>query len=528
MATRSRRILDISITTLALSLLIVPSARPVTGAGGGSLLENFSSDGHADYAATTGLWDTVNHQARAGVVTNADPNAPISFGNGSDGDFNISGSYVFDTNSHPNGFNFRSVNISGNGTVTASGSHPLVIRSLTTVDIAATVNFNVDGNPGLPGNLDSSLAGAGGAAATCDGGQGGAGAGAVAGAWGPAAHDGFFYDLTSDAATAGNSTNVANTPGDNATQSAPGPKHPNAANFDTGGFICGPGGGGGGASTTGGVGTNQFATGGGGGGGGGRVRIVSVGAMNVLTPISAKGGASGRGTTNGSDVCSGSGAGGNGGAVWLQTLGNMNAVLPDVSAGLGTTNACAGVPDDGIAGDQRKDSAGVGANGTTQAAPSQTYRIQSKGYSLGTLNAGFSEAPAISASAGDGSMPGVAFAGSADGASYSDFTSDIKTLSGKKYSYLKFRITLTTGGAAGNSPVVNSISLNYTDLGLEKLDLKISAGCGSLVGMSDGSSDGSGPRGPANPLALAQYLAGWLAFWLVAYRALRYGFVVKM
>jgi hypothetical protein len=162
------------------------------------------------------------------------------------------------------------------------------------------------------------------------------------------------------------------------------------------------------------------------------------------------------------------------------------------------------------------------ANPTRKTAASQTYVVQSKGYDLGTLNAGFSSAPTVTGSTPSDSSFSVSYAGSADGASYSSFTSNILDLSGKSYRYLKFKITFTTAStAATDSPSVSSIAIDYSDLGLDKLDVKLSAGCGTLTGLSD--DDRHRNAGPG-----VRSLFSWLLFALLAWRWMRYGLVRKV
>ncbi len=523
MATRYKRILDLTILGLLMSLLVVPSARSVTGAGG-TLVEDFTTDRFADYSASTGLWDLPDHKIRAGVVADAAGSGaarPISFGDGSDGVLASATGATFDTNAHPNGFNFKSINITA-GTITVTGSNPLVIRSLSTVDIAAPVVFSLDGQGDIAGSISGVANGstsgpAGGTAVTC-GAAGGNGGDAAPLTSGNGA-DGRLSDGTADAATGGaahDDTAQGAGGADSAAQSIPA-LLPDAATFDTTGFVCGPGGGGGGGDTSGSGGA--YGTGGAGGGGGGRVRIVSVGTMTVTPVITAHGGKAGKGADVAA-ICAGNGAGGNGGSVWLQTLSTMTATAPDVAFGVGNTNSCNVAPVDGFnTGATRLDFSGA-AKDTVLAAPNQTYVVQSKGYDLGTLNAGFSGAT-ITSSSGAGSTPVVEFAGSADGASFGAFTNDITQLSGKSFRFVRFRVTLRTGGAAGNTPEVTRIALDYSDFGLEKLELKLSPGCGTITGLSDG------PGSARMKLLGMQVTLAWLCFWIFSYRMMRHGLVLN-
>ncbi|MBI3555226.1 MAG: hypothetical protein HY074_03045 [Deltaproteobacteria bacterium] len=523
MAIRYKRVVDITLLGLLTSLLIVPSARSVTGTSS-QLVEDFTTDTFADYAATTGLWDLPDHKARAGVVADAVGSGaarPITFGDGSDGVLSSGSGATFDTNSHPNGFNFKSIDISA-GAITVTGTNALIIRSLSNVNIALGVVFSVDGQSDVAGSLSGVASGsttgpAGGTAVTCgaNGGKGGNASPLTVGN----GNDGLLSSGLADNPTGGAGHDDTAQGAGSGTDASPSLAAllPDGPTFDTTGFVCGPGGGGGGGDTSGNGGA--YGTGGAGGGGGGRVRVTSVGNMTINATITARGGHSGRGADAGA-ICGGNGAGGNGGSIWLQALGAMPAVTTNVTVGTGNTNSCNAAPVDGFnAGATRFDFAGAALD-TVPAAPNQTYVVQSKAYDLGTLNAGFSGATIVSSN-GAGSAPTVEFAGSADGVSFSAFSSDVTLMSGKSFRFVRFKITIRTGAAAGNSPEVTRIALNYNDLGLEKLDLKISSGCGTITGMSDD------PASPRATMAGVQLTLAWLCFWILCYRVMRYGFVLK-
>lgn len=515
---RVRRILCDALVLGTMAAISVPQWANTSG---GRLIEDFSSDTYADYSSTTGFWDLPGRRARAAVYTDATGSGtarPVTFGDGSDGVLDSANGATFNTDLRPNGFNYRSVNISA-GTITVTGSNPLVIRSLTTMNIAAGVTFSLDGAGDVAGSLGGAANGtttraAAAATPTCAS-QGGAGGSADA-STSTDGGDGLLSDGTPDLGSGGLRNDDSVLAGDGGNGSPTAAALPTANDFDTTGFICGPGGAGGGGDTAG-NGVGDYATGGAGGSGGGRVRLISAGDMTIGTTITARGGTAGRGAGAGT-ACSGSGAGGNGGAVWLQTLRTLTTVAPDVSFGTGNGTPCNAIaaPVDGNNGASRSDQAGVGANGTTLAPASQTYVIQSKAYDLDTLNAGFSEAPTVSASAGGGSTPSVEYAGSIDGSTFSDFTSDITQLNGKDYRYLKFRITIRTGGVAAATPEVTRIEIPYKDLGYERLELKLSPGCGNIKQFG-GKTGGTTPRLPGFAQA-----APWVLFWSAAYIVLRY------
>jgi hypothetical protein len=497
------------------SILLTAQLTLAASVSGGRLVEDFSTDDFADYAATTGLWNLVDHVAQAGVVAAGSAARPISFGDGSDGTLDTSGGFVFDTNSHPNGYNFREVNITG-GTISVSGRNPLVIRSLTTLKIASTINL--DGNFGANGTVNTLTTGPTGGAPMVGlavGGSGGAASAVAAGNGG----ESLNFDGTVDAGNAG--TPGAGTDSFGASSVTNGP---NATDFDVaGGFIGGSSGAGGGGNSNGGT----FATGGAGGAGGGAARLVAVGTL-TLGAVTVRGGVGGIAFK--ANFCGGHGGGGAAGAIWVQTTKGFSSTSALVDGGFGGISAtCNGnsVAGDGFPGQRRADRGDASTfpaipalpafatetlNSTVNAAPAQSYVIQSKGYDLDTLNANFATAPSITSVSNGGSVS-VQYAGSVDGASYSGFTSDITTLSNQNYRYLKFKIGMTTAGVAAPSPTISQIAIDYSDSGLQKLDLKLSPGCGVI---SDHDSDRGNSTGPG-----AIVTGAWLMLWLLAFRMLK-------
>jgi len=489
--------------------------------GGGRLVEDFSTNDYADYTASTGLWNLVTNAAEAGGVAAGSSARPITFGDGSDGVVDTSGGYSFDTDTHPNGFNFKSVNITG-GVVTVTGRNTLVIRSLTTVNITPAILVNgVAGSNGVANDGTQTTGPSGGTAVTCNA-DGGAGGNAAAGAGSATSgSDGYRSTGSTDpeVGTGGLArNNAAADPTEDATTSSTRPN----ANFDVL-FTCGTGGGGGGGHTNGGF----FATGGSGGAGGGRVRVVGVGSVTLGAAAEAKGGDGAAGGTGGGGACAGNSGGGVGGAIWVQSLTDITAPLPDVTAGAGNSNGCIGGPiPGGNPGRTRADApvingtitGATATNSTANTAASQSYVVQSKQYDLNTLDAVFPTQASIQSTVTVGTAT-VTFAGSADGSSFSSYTSDLTSLSGKGYRYLKFKVTIDTGAGGATTPRVTRISLDFKDAGIKKIDLKLSPGCGTLTKFDDGNH-GDGGSG-----LVAQWITGWLAFWLVAYASMRSGSV---
>ena len=485
-----------------LPVFVLLSTLPaVSFAGGGVISEGFSNIDHFDYNASTGFWNIEDRVAEAGRVANGDATKPISFGDGSDGVLDSSIGYTFNTDLKPNGYNFISVNISG-GTITVTGQNPLVIRSLTTINIAPTIS--VSGLGGSDGPAGSTSGGAGGTAVTCmaDGGAGGT----AAVLNGSAGSDGFANDGTLDPlATGGPATGIEGS------VSAPVPAL--IDEFDTNTkFICGGGGGGGGGNSDG----IDYGGGGGGGAAGGVIRIISAGNLTVGSVTATGGNGGARANDNG--ICSGPGGGGTGGNVWLQTLKTLSGDTPSVNGGNGgAPNGCADTGIPGSAGFYRGDSkqgyrpawaAGLGNYDTDNVAPNTKYVIQSKAYDLETKNAAFLEAPSIDKQNNDGSIS-LEYAGSVDGTTFTDFTSDILSLSNRSYRYLKFRATITTAAAAGPSPRILGIKIPY-----QELDFTLSGGCVCATTSSKTNTD------PWNgPLSMLP----WLVMLSLAY----YGFVLR-
>lgn len=489
----------------ALSSLVLPGAVFAATIAGSRVTEDFTTLEYADLtslassAATTGVWDVPRGRARAHAFANGDASRPIDFGNGADGVVNRSTGYAFDTDSHPNGYDFASLTITG-GTITVTGRNALVIRSLGAISITPALSVSgPDANDGLasgatvPGPL----------AITCaaDGGAGGAATATTASNGGDGVQsdgtpEGFGFEGQGEVGGPNNAT----IHGQGSFGAAASDDYDNPANF-----ICGSSGPGGGGRSNGGA---NIASGGAGGAGGGRMRLVAVDDINVNSVL-ARGGNGGDGLIAGTGPeCSGYGSGGNGGAIWIQTLGNIvTGSPPDVSGGNSGTACLASNGPALITGWTRGDTAtaaghpGWASPGSffTETVPaSVTSVVQSKAYPLGVLNAGFS---APSFTAGGGGTVTVEYAGSRDGVSFDAYTTDLPSLSDKNYRFVRWRATFNTGGG-GATPTLTRVEIPYEERGLTTVDLKLAAGCASVASIAgSGGENGPRPRAPGSDAA---------------------------
>jgi hypothetical protein len=467
----------------------------------GILTEDFTDVTRWNSTASTGLWNMVTHAAQAGRVTGGLATQPLSFGDGSDGIVNSSTGYNFNTDSHPNGYNFVSLNISA-GIIQVAGSAPLVIRSLSTINIVPTLSVKgLDGSSGSTSSTTGLLGGSS-IASLCAGGKGGNTANTPAGDGGY----GLTYNGTTDSMTppgagfsgAANNATAASGPLD-------GPQLTNLWEVSPN-FRCGAGGAGGGGHINGG----NHATGGAGGAGGGTMRLLAVGTINYGI-LDATGGSGGAGATDG--FCSSSGAGGNGGAIWLQTLQTANGKLLTENAGANPNNPCSIAAGGGFSGYDRTDmesSSTAGASFTTQyVAPSQTYVVQSLGYDLGTHNANFSVAPTVQTTLNGGSIQ-LSYSGSIDGLTYTSSTADITTLSNRGFRYIKFGMIIQTAPTTGQSPQLNSISIPYSEL-----EFHLTSGCGTI--QDNKNRSGRSRQSAAGNLAGLLSTLFWGLLWLTSY-----------
>jgi hypothetical protein len=460
------------ITASAFTLASLTSAAYSATIANGELIEDFSTLDYADLTNTTGLWNIVNQRAQAGAVAGGSASHPISFGDGSDGVLNLtSGTYTFDTDAHPSGYNFISVNIGSGVTLSVTGSNPLIVRSLTTMTISTALS--ADGGFALGDATANGVANdatfpagpTGGTGFACSG-TGGAGGNnpnasiANNGVSGIQA-DGSLAEDQGEVSTPIDGSQALTTPGSSDT-------------FDTGGFYCGSGGGGGAAQANG----TQYATGAAGGAGGGAIHLIAVGNLSVDT-VSANGGNGGNGAIYVGASCSGNGGAGTGGAIWLQTLGTLStSSTPTVAAGTGgTCNGSGGVT--GFDGSLRCDFA-------QGSGPS--YTVQSKFYDLGVGNAGFS-APTLSENTASGTIT-ISYQGSADSVNFSSPTQDVTTLSNQGYRYLKFTIQFVTASGASGYPTVSKIQIPFQDVEVDRAALTL--GCGTTYDHRKGDSGQGG------------------------------------
>jgi hypothetical protein len=462
---------------------------------GGVVTEDFTTLDYADRslpssAITTGVWDVANGRVRAHAFADgaAGSTRPIDFGDGSDGTVASTTGYVFNTDTHPNGFNFISLAITG-GTLSVTGSNPLVIRSLTTITITPTLNLRgpsgASGSTGgttVPGPVTSTCLAAGGFGGSANGTAGQDGGDSITSDGTPEGAGNYGRGRTALAPAIVDGQGSSAGPAD--------------SNFELNpaAFLCGAGGPGGGGYSAGGGGA--FASGGAGGSGGGRVHLVAVGNVSV-TAVTAKGGDGGNGVlVAAGPVCSGNGSGGNGGSIWMQTLGGITTgTPPDVTGGTSGVSTCSiGSDQSLITGFTRGDTAAAGARpawasgsfDTDVVPPLLTSTVQSKAYPLGVLNAGFS-APVVTSS---GSIA-VEYAGSQDGVTFDAYDSDLTALSNRNYRFVRWRATLTNPGGPGASPEITRITMPFEELGLGSVDLKLAAGCGTIAASGGG---GSAPR----------------------------------
>jgi len=456
-----------------------------------TLTEDFTTLDHADPANSTGVWNAVDHSARARAYANGsiESTRPIDFGDGSDGVVNSASGYVFNTDTHPSGYSFQSLSITG-GTVTVVGSHALVIRSLSTITIVPPIQVN--GANGEDGDA-SGLARPGGPAVTClaKGGDGGSATATVPSNGGDAVYSaGIAEASTQGVGQFGGAYSSAVE-----SQLVTGATGSSGYDFDTdpaNDFICGTSGAGGGGDTM----STEYASGGSGGAGGGRMALIAVGDIQVGA-TEARGGMGGNGLPLSDGSCSGTGTGGYGGVIFFQTLGNLSTgVDPDVTGGNSGTSPCFtsgnGLMLDGFArGDLNSSNSPPSwdvVSYATDAVPSNLQSfVQSKAYDLGVLNASFSNE--VVDHTGDVT---VTYAGSSDGVSFSDF-GDLPSVSDQGYRYVKFRATFTNPTSGNVAPQMTGLHLTYTDAGLASVDAKLFAGCGTLAAVGKGSHHRSSP-----------------------------------
>lgn len=301
----------------------------------GTVEEPFEDESMSDPEATTALWGA------NGTLTPA----AAGFGDGSDGEFAPAGDVILDTANGP--FQYTSVHIPGNVTVTVTGDAPLEILVQGEVLLEGTISVaGGAGDHALGVDGGNSPLGGAGVAGGSNGGSGAAG-GVELGS------DGEGTGLGTGGVATGVVTFVS--PGGGGGFGAPGADGEafNAMAAGTGGadygssdlalLEGGSGGGGGGPydRTPGdpaGGGNGQVdvedAPGAGGGGGGGAIALRSGGAITVSGTIDADGGHGGIGDF------SGGGGGGSGGAILLETAAQLTLAEGLLAARGGKGNIC--------------------------------------------------------------------------------------------------------------------------------------------------------------------------------------------
>ncbi len=488
-------------------VVLIPLSAEAYSVSNGLLVEDFSTLEKADLANSTGFWNVASgavEAKRCASNTIIPACAPLDFGDGHDGVLESTNGYTFNTDTHPDGYSFVSVNITG-GTITVTGSNPLVIRSLKNVNIVPAIRVN--GGNGANGSNDNAATeqatpGGVAVASKATGGTGGAATAGTQTAGGNARdYDGTINPGTGGAAGGGNGLVGASFPS-------------NADFFEdaTSDFYGGSSSGGGGGRLNG-----NYASGGGGGAGGGMIRVVAAGNISLGAPIEAKGGNGGNGGKDGvPNACAGDGAGGHGGVVWLQALGSISSPSPpDISGGNGGDNGCNAAGVAGNPGVYRGDSASGSPAGwsngfaTMDVLAAQSYSVQSRVYDLGTVNAVFNETPTVVMTSNGGALD-IAYSGSADGIIFTPFNPDIRALNHRNIRYLRFKVTLTTAGAAGPSPKVSKITIPYAES-----EFHLSGGCGI------GSTQTKDQDGPWSTVF-------WSLLWITGYLAIcRYRLVLN-
>ncbi len=311
------------------------NAEPDVPVISGAIEEPFDDDSMSDPAATTALWGTNSTLTPAAA----------GFGDGSDGEFAPVSDVILDTANGP--FQYTSVHIPEDVTVSASGIAPLEILVQGEVDIAGLITVAGDngddalgidggnsplGGAGVAGGSNGGSGGAGGLEAGTDGEGMGLGTGGVStaivtfvspgggGGFGAFGADGMAFNA--NAAGSG------------------GPDYGTSALVDLEG---GSGGGGGGpydrtpgdpAGGGNGIVDIDDAPGAGGGGGGGAVALRAGSSINISGRIDADGGDGGIGDF------SGGGGGGSGGAILLETAAELTLAQGLLSARGGRGNIC--------------------------------------------------------------------------------------------------------------------------------------------------------------------------------------------
>ena len=460
----------------------------------------------------------------------------LSLGDGSDGVFDVStylnfnsGLYGNDqvihinTDLHP-ALNFQSFNLATGWTIRPSGSQPLVIRSLSTLTVAGTIDCSGGNGQGL--NSTNTTVSPGGVG-VCGGGSGGNGASvatiATAGVQsgsntlGP----GLPGTAASDGGGGGGAYSQAPT---SPTNGAAGTKGTNQQ--DDAFTVTGGGAGGGGGAVYNNLGDiPHLSSGGGGGAGGGSIYLIAATDINIPASgvVNANGGTGGGLAATGKG---GAGGAGGGGSILIMangilTLDGTVSALPGV----------AGVSDGGNGGTGGTgrtwltDSTGVPSGSALENPQNLLINPGNIDYATGTFTATSSmidtanSHPLFLSATSTNTTPGGSSVNLQLAASDSSFSASsanwisaasVSTLSGHRY--LRYLLTLNSVSST-TPPTVSAVQITYTKTSRDQFDFK--AGCGLVkpdnsVGSSGGSSGRSSgrsstdsPIGPPNGSAVA-------------------------
>lgn len=485
---------------------------------------DLSSRAYFDEAGSNGLWDSYHQKIGAAVAPNADSSKRIDFGDGSDGVFldgpaqtgiTVSGSAITIDTNQKSSFRFTTFTLSAGTALNVTGSEPLVIRVLGPVTIAGQIR--ADGATGSTNTGTGPTRGGAGVAGGGDGGQGGGYDPLQAGTAGSpstssVAGGGIGTNATStsdDCGGGGGCNGIGPDAGNDAT---PGMKGFIAFNnaggcvvgqtrsaigsaFETA-FTAGAGGGGGGAYRDPITPAFRYA-GGGGGAGGGAIRFVALGAISISGggTLSAQGGSGGATVVGDGADCGGGGGGGSGGSIWLQSLESISGGgTVNISGGIGGSTALCSSGYDGGNGSRgiyRSDSpsgsqsiASITPAGSTQAlsilSPAgETYTVLSKPISFAAGYFAF-DTPTESYGCGSDGNVSVSYEGSYDGVQFSGAVPGSRIQELNEYSYLRFRVSISTSGSS--PPCLTGLAIPYRLRELENLTLSGGLACGSTQG----------------------------------------------
>jgi hypothetical protein len=480
-----------------------------------TLTEDFStgthfSSGPAIANPVTGVLhpplEVSNHQT---ACDGAPSSVDINFGAGIHGPFNStnysrfgtvtgSGPYTIaiDTDQFPVLY-VTSFTLSAGDTIAPTGSKPLVIKAMGSVDVSGTIDCSGgNGTNGAPSPASLSSGGSG----RCGGGNGGDGA--TTGSVAQPGSAGIATVISGGGGGAGtlgagggggagfNWTVACGTPGTSAVAGAGGGGGAAGANYEDSAFrVQGGGAGGGGGAIGGGF------SGGGGGAGGGHVEIYAIGNIDVTATGSIKvNGGNGGASAGGS----GGGGGGAAGSIRLASGGLITVAggatrISLGNGGLGGTSATGSAGGNGAMGrDWIIDSLGDACFapecdaqnlGIAAASGAVLYKLgltttYSSVYDLQNHHTTFSNQTQTVINAGSGAVT-ITTAGSRNGFSVDSTAYEpvatIANLAGSRYVIFKIDINNTN---AGTPIIVDLFDLTYTPG--PSTEFNYTAGCGSI------------------------------------------------